>query len=154
MNSFMQRAIDLAVHNAGTGKGGPFGALVVRSGQLIAEAVNTVTSDSDPTAHAEVNAIRSACAKLQSFELTGCDLYTSCEPCPMCFGAIYWARLDRVFYAGTRADAAAAGFDDELLYKELEQNPALRRVPMIAVEHSDATAPFRAWLDCNARRPY
>lgn len=154
MISFMERAIDLAVRNVQTGTGGPFAALVVHEGHVIAEATNTVTSSNDPTAHAEVSAIRIACATLRSFQLAGCDLYASCEPCPMCAGAIYWARLSRVFYAGTRADAAAAGFDDNTIYEELGKEPALRRIPMTALQHSEAAAPFRAWLKSSVRRAY
>ncbi len=154
MVNFMKRAIDMAVRNVQTGAGGPFAALVVREGQAIAEATNTVTSSNDPTAHAEVNAIRNACETLRSYELAGCDLYASCEPCPMCAGAIYWARISRVFYAGTRADAAAAGFDDDLIYSELDKEPSLRRIPMTAVQHPEAAAPFRAWLKSSARQPY
>lgn len=154
MISFMRRAIDLAVHNVETGEGGPFAALIVREGQVIAEATNTVTSSNDPTAHAEVNVIRIACAALRNFQLAGCDLYASCEPCPMCLGAIYWARLGRIFYAGTRMDAAAVGFDDDVLYRELEKEPALRRIPLIALHCSEADAPFRAWLQSSIRRPY
>ena len=154
MNDFMARAIVLAVRNVETGIGGPFAALIVRKGEVIAEATNTVTGSNDPTAHAEVSAIRTACAKLKTFHLAGSDLYTSCEPCPMCLGAVYWARLSRIFYAGTRADAAAAGFDDEAFYQELEKKPALRRIPMIALKRSEAADPFRAWIRSSGRRPY
>src|SRR6266567_139029 len=123
-NHFMQRALDLAIENVNARRGGPFGAVVVRGGAILAEGTNLVTSTLDPTAHAEITAIRAACRVLQSFQLTGCEIYTTCEPCPMCLGAIYWARPDRVYYAGTREDAAAAGFDDALIYDELLVPPA------------------------------
>ena len=114
----MQRAIDLATENVRNG-GGPFGAVIVRDGKIVAEGVNRVTSQHDPTAHAEVQAIRQACQALNTFDLTGCDIYSSCEPCPMCLGAIYWAHLDHLFFAGTKNDAARVGFDDAFIYKEL-----------------------------------
>ena len=119
---FIQMAIDLATENVRNG-GGPFGAIVVKDGEVIATGVNRVTANNDPTAHAEVQAIRAACAKTGNFELKGCVLYTSCEPCPMCLGAIYWSRVDRVVYAGTQNDAADAGFDDSFIYDELELPP-------------------------------
>lgn len=118
-NSFMEQAIQLAVENVRSGRGGPFAAVVVKNGQVIATGSNRVTSTNDPTAHAEVTAIREACRALNTFQLTGCDLYTSCEPCPMCLGAIYWARPDRVYFAATASDAADAGFDDSFIYEEL-----------------------------------
>ena len=118
-NELMRRAIELSIENVNTLRGGPFGALIVRGGAILAEGTNLVTSSLDPTAHAEIIAIRSACKVLQTFQLSGCEIYCSCEPCPMCLGAIYWARPDRVYYAGTREDAAAAGFDDALIYAEL-----------------------------------
>ena len=116
---FMREAIRLAVENVKQGTGGPFGAVVVKEGKIIAACANTVTPDCDPTAHAEVNAIREACRKLDTFQLGGCEIYASCEPCPMCLGAIYWARPSRVYYASTKEDAALAGFDDSLIYKEI-----------------------------------
>ena len=118
---FMREAVRLAIDNIGTGKGGPFAALVVKDGEIIARGLNNVTSSNDPTAHAEVTAIRAACQELGTFQLTGCDLYTTCEPCPMCLGAIYWARPARVYFASTRDDAADAGFDDSLIYSEIQQ---------------------------------
>lgn len=154
MNSFIARAIHLALRNVEIGTGGPFAAVIVRDGKIIAEACNTVTSSNDPTAHAEVSAIRAACAKLNTFQLEGCDLYASCEPCPMCLGAVYWAQLRSVFYAGTRADAAAAGFADDMIYHELEKEPSQRRIPMTAIWHPEAAVPFRAWLNSSNRRPY
>jgi len=120
-NPFMARAIRLSIENVRSGKGGPFGAIVVKGADIVAEGVNSVSETSDPTAHAEVVAIREACRKLHSFELKGCEIYTSCEPCPMCLGAIYWARPDRVYFGSTAADAAGSGFDDSLIYREISQ---------------------------------
>jgi guanine deaminase len=136
----------MAVENVRIGRGGPFAALVVKKGDILSSGVNQVTSTKDPTAHAEVVAIREACRKLNDFQLAGCDLYTSCEPCPMCLGAIYWARLDRIFFAGTREAAAAAGFDDSLIYGQFELQPELRRIPMIPVACNGAQRPFAEWL--------
>jgi guanine deaminase len=143
-NPFMARAIQLSVENVHYG-GGPFGAVVVRDGAIIAEGVNRVTSTSDPTAHAEVSAIRAACAKLGVFELKGCDLYTSCEPCPMCLGAIYWARLAHVYFGNLAADAAKIGFDDAFIYREIAQPHAQREIPMIQMMREEALAGFRVW---------
>jgi len=141
---FMRIAIEMAVENARTG-GGPFGAVIVREARPIATGVNCVTSTKDATAHAEMVAIREACRILGDFQLAGCDLYTSCEPCPMCAGAIYWARLSRVYYAGTAHDAAAAGFDDSFIFKELCLAPGARKIPMIQMLHDESLAAFRAW---------
>src|ERR1035437_8167126 len=116
---YMREAIELSIQNVRSGAGGPFGAVVVKDGKIIARGVNTVTNDNDPSAHAEVNAIREACRVLKTFQLDGCELYTSCEPCPMCLGAIYWARPERVFYANTKNDAADIGFDDDFIYQEI-----------------------------------
>src|ERR1022692_2271834 len=120
-NAFMARAIELSLENVRSGRGGPFGAVVVKEGTVLAEAANLVTATNDPTAHAEVLAIRQACHKLGFFELKGCDLYTSCEPCPMCLGAIYWARIDKIYFGGLAADAAKSGFDDSAIYAEIAQ---------------------------------
>jgi guanine deaminase len=144
-NGFMRKAIELSVENVRSGKGGPFAALVVKDGKIIATGTNLVTSTFDPTAHAEVVAIREACRVLGKFQLQGCDLYTSCEPCPMCLGAIYWARPDRVFFAATQDDAAAAGFDDSFIYREIGVAPPQRTIPMIRVPDEQATLPFREW---------
>jgi guanine deaminase len=143
-NPFMARAIQLSVDNVNAG-GGPFGSVVVRNGAIIAEGVNRVTSTNDPTAHAEVSAIRAACAKLGAFELKGCDLYTSCEPCPMCLGAIYWARLARVYFGNLAADAAKIGFDDAFIYREIAQPHGHREIPMIQMMREEALAAFRQW---------
>jgi len=151
---FLQRAIALAIENVNSGQGGPFAALIVKDGKIIAEGSNRVTSASDPTAHAEIEAIRQACRVLGSFQLSGCDLYASCEPCPMCFGAIYWARPDRVFYAATAADAAAAGFDDAFIYEELRRPPSDRRLAITQLLHPEALRPFQAWLSSSSKKPY
>ena len=127
------------------GSGGPFAALIVKGGRIIAEGTNRVTVSNDPTAHAEVVAIREACRALADFQLTDCDLYTTCEPCPMCLGAIYWARPARVFYAATAADAAGAGFDDAFIYEELKAAPDGRRIPMTQLLRDDSLAIFSAW---------
>jgi tRNA(Arg) A34 adenosine deaminase TadA len=153
-NEFMQRAIELAVENVRSGRGGPFGAVVVKDGRIIAEGTNLVTSTNDPTAHAEVVAIRAACAALKSFQLEGCEIYSSCEPCPMCLGAIFWARPARVFYGCTAADAAAAGFDDSFIYQQTSLPPDQRRIPMISLMREEARAAFRAWEEKPDKIPY
>jgi guanine deaminase len=153
-NSFMKRAIQLSVENARSGLGGPFGAVIVKGASIVAEGVNRVTSTNDPTAHAEVLAIRQACSKLGSFELKECELYTSCEPCPMCLGAIYWARIARVFYGSLAADAAQAGFDDSFIYREIAQPHAGRAVPMVQMMREEALAGFRAWQEQSHKTPY
>ena len=141
----MRQAIALALENIRDG-GGPFAAVIVKNGALIAAGTNRVTATNDPTAHAEIVAIRAACKRLQSFQLDHCELYTTCEPCPMCLGAIYWARPARVYYASTAADAAAAGFDDALIYRELAVPQRERRIPMGELLRDEASAVFRAWL--------
>ena len=141
----MRQAIALALENIRDG-GGPFAAVIVKNGALIASGTNRVTATNDPTAHAEVVAIRAACKRLESFQLDHCDLYTTCEPCPMCLGAIYWARPARVFYAATADDAAAAGFDDVFIYRELEVPHHERRIPMGELLRDEASAIFKAWL--------
>jgi len=144
-NPFMARAIELAIENVRSGRGGPFGAVIVRGGEIIAEGANSVTTTNDPTAHAEVLAIRAACARLGAFELRGCELYTSSEPCPMCLGAIYWARPDSVYFGGSAADASRAGFDDSLIYREIAEPHALRKIPMTQLMREEALEAFRAW---------
>ena len=153
-NSFMQEAIQRAVENVRSGKGGPFGAIVVKDGRVIATGTNLVTSANDPTAHAEVNAIREACRALGTFQLTGCEIYTSCEPCPMCLGAIYWARPDRVFFAATASDAAEAGFDDSFIYEELKRPHTERRIPFEPLMRETGLEPFREWARKNDRIRY
>lgn len=142
---FMQAAIDLSLYSIRSGKGGPFGAIIVKNGAMIATGHNQVTSTYDPTAHAEMVAIRTACRVLQNFQLTGCELYTSCEPCPMCLGAIYWARLDRVYYANTKTDAAEIGFDDRFIYEELDLPMGDRQMPMVQLMRQDALVAFIEW---------
>jgi len=142
---FMEMAIRLAMENVKEGKGGPFGAVVVKDGRMIAAAANTVTSDNDPTAHAEVNAIRKACRELGAFQLEGCEIYCSCEPCPMCLGAIYWARPNRVYYACTKEDAAVAGFDDSFIYKEIALPDHMRTIPFFKYKEEGAEEAFQKW---------
>lgn len=141
----MHRAIELSRIHMEAGEGGPFGAVVVRDGQILGEGWNRVTSTCDPTAHAEIVAIRDACGRLGTFTLKGCEIYTSCEPCPMCLSAIYWARLDRIWYANGRADAAAIQFDDEWLYREVALPMADRSLPAVELMRDEALAVFRAW---------
>jgi tRNA(Arg) A34 adenosine deaminase TadA len=129
------------------GDGGPFGAVVVRRGKIVGRGWNRVTSTNDPTAHAEVMAIREACRRLKTFRLDDCEIYASCEPCPMCLSAIYWARIRRIFYAGGRRDAAAAGFDDDLIYRELARPVSRRKIPMRQLLHADALTVFKEWRD-------
>jgi guanine deaminase len=144
-NPFMARAIELSIENVHSGLGGPFGAVVVKDSVMIAEGANLVTLTHDPTAHAEMLAIREACAKLGVFELQGCEIYASCEPCPMCLGAIYWARLSRIYFASAAADASRIGFDDSLIYREIAQPLMQRSIPMVQIMREQALAAFRAW---------
>jgi guanine deaminase len=153
-SEFMRRAIALALDNVRTGRGGPFAALVVKDGAVVSEGANCVTSTNDPTAHAEVVAIREACRKLSDFQLSGCDLYTTCEPCPMCLGAIYWARPARVFFACIAADAAAAGFDDAFIYDELKVPQVARRIPMHQLLRDESLAIFSLWMNQETKTPY
>lgn len=140
----MQRAIELSINSARNG-GGPFGAVIAREGEIIAEGSNGVTIYNDPTAHAEVTAIRKACEKLGTFDLTGCEIYTSCEPCPMCLGAIYWAHLDKIYYANDRKDAADIGFDDDFIYQEIEVKPQYRKKPSEILMREEGLEAFRIW---------
>jgi tRNA(Arg) A34 adenosine deaminase TadA len=144
-NPFMAEAIRLATENVKSGKGGPFAAVIVKNNEIIATGVNMVTTTNDPTAHAEVSAIRNACEKLNSFQLEDCDLYTSCEPCPMCLGAIYWARPKNVFYGNTKSDAAEIGFDDSFIYKEISIPLELRKIPMKQLMYLQAKESFLEW---------
>jgi guanine deaminase len=143
---FLRRAIALATENVTSGRGGPFAALIVRDGQIIAEGVNIVTATNDPTAHGEVTAIRAACKALNTFTLSGCELYTSCEPCPMCLAASHWARLDAVFFGAGAADAARAGFDDAYLYDEFRKDPPDRSLPARQYLRDEAWSSFAAWI--------
>jgi tRNA(Arg) A34 adenosine deaminase TadA len=150
----MRRAIELALENAERGRGGPFAALVVRDEEIIAEGTNLVTSANDPTAHAEVVAIRRACGALGTFRLSGCDLYATCEPCPMCLGAIYWARPRCLYFGATAEDAAAAGFDDSFIFDQLRLPPADRRIPARQIMRQEALTAFAAWLSNPDRVAY
>ena len=149
----MRRAIALSEVSVKNG-GGPFGAVIARNGEIIAEASNKVTIDCDPTAHAEVSAIRLASKRLDTFDLSGCEIYTSCEPCPMCLGAIYWAHLDRIYYANNRSDAAAIGFDDDFIYKELELKLEDRSTPIINMMREEAMSAFSMWQEKDDKTEY
>jgi tRNA(Arg) A34 adenosine deaminase TadA len=153
-SAFLRRAIQLATENVVTGAGGPFGAVIVREGRMVAEAVNTVTASLDPTAHAEVNAIRAAAKALGSFTLAGCQLYTSCEPCPMCLAAAYWAHLDGIFYGASARDAARAGFDDALIYAELRKDSAERQLPATQLLGDEAWSSFATWIAASNKVAY
>lgn len=150
----MQAAIDLAIENVRAGAGGPFAAVVVRDGRVLATGVNRVTATQDPTAHAEIVAIRAACQALGHFQLTGCDIYSTCEPCPMCLGAIYWARPARLYYGATARDAAGAGFDDAFIYEEFVRPPAGRRIPMLELMRREALEAFHRWRAAPDKIPY
>lgn len=150
----MARAIQLSLDNVLSGQGGPFGAVIVKDGNIVAEGVNRVTAINDPTAHAEVVAIRAACAKLRMFELADCEIYTSCEPCPMCLGAIYWARLARVYFGNLASDASKVGFDDSFIYREIAQVLRKRTIPMIPMMREQALAAFKAWEEKPNKIPY
>lgn len=151
---FLRRAIALATENVVTGRGGPFAAVIVRNGQIVAEAANTVTATFDPTAHGEVNAIRAACKALGNFSLAGCELYTSCEPCPMCLAASYWARLDAIYFGCCAADAARAGFDDAFLYEELRKDSPARTLPIRQLLSDEAWQSFAAWIASEKKVTY
>ena len=142
---FMREAIRLSIDNMRSGKGGPFGAVIVKDGKIIARGFNQVTSTNDPTAHAEVVAIREACKELNSFQLDGCEIYTSCEPCPMCLGAIYWARPSKMYYANTKKDAAKIGFDDQFIYEEIDLHLTQRQLPSEQLLNDEALIAFQEW---------
>jgi len=152
--SFMQAAIDLAAENIKSGKGGPFGAVIVKDNKIIAKGANQVTSTNDPTAHAEVVAIRNACKELGTFQLDDCEIYTSCEPCPMCLGAIYWARPKKIYFAGSREDAAHANFDDSFIYNEIPLPVDKRKIPTEQMMQSEVVAIFKKWLDKDDKIEY
>lgn len=151
--AFMREAIKLSAESVRSG-GGPFGAVIVRNGEIIARGENRVTVCNDPTAHAEVSAIREAAARLGTYDLSGCEIYSSCEPCPMCLGAIYWARLDKLYYAGTRADAANVGFDDAHIYEELPLEPSQRELPTQTLLREEAQQVFEAWASKLDKKEY
>lgn len=151
---FLQRAIELSRIGMENGHGGPFGCVIVKDGKIVGEGHNKVTSTNDPTAHAEVVAIRDACKNLNTFQLDGCDIYASCEPCPMCLGAIYWARPARVIYANTKEDAAAIQFDDHFIYDEINASMSDRKIPFLHVPDKNAKDVFEAWLKWEAKKKY
>ncbi len=153
-NVFMQLAIDLATENVHSGKGGPFGAVVVKNGEVVGRAANSVTSTNDPTAHAEVNAIRQACTNLNTFDLSGCEIYASCEPCPMCLAAIYWARIEKVYVSANQNDAAEVGFDDAFIYDEFALPKSKRYVQQVPMLETEGKAPFKAWTKKLDKIPY
>ncbi|GAB4038299.1 nucleoside deaminase [Spirosoma jeollabukense] len=151
---FLREAIELARTGMTNGQGGPFGAIIVRKGEIVGRGCNQVTSTNDPTAHAEVVAIRDACRNLGTFQLEDCTLYASCEPCPMCLGAIYWARPNRIVYGAFHSDAAGAGFDDQFIYEELDKPREQRHIPMHQLLRSEADAVFQEWVAMEKRIPY
>jgi guanine deaminase len=151
---FMRMAINLAELNVKQGIGGPFGAVVVKNGVFVAGSGNKVIAENDPTAHAEVSAIRLACRELDTFDLSGCDIYTSCEPCPMCLGAIYWARIDKIYYANTKSDAAAIGFDDNYIYEELKAEMEHRNLRFIQLLRDEAQQTFKQWENSAFKTDY
>ena len=153
-SKFMQAAIELSRHAVNSGQGGPFGCVIVKGNEIVGKGCNRVTADNDPTAHAEVVAIRDACRRLATWQLTDCEIFSSCEPCPMCMGAIYWARPLRVYFANTRSDAALAGFDDSLIYDELYLPLAQRKIAMIAMAKEDAWKVFEEWIGKENRLDY
>lgn len=142
---YMHQAIELSAKGITLNHGGPFGCVIVKGDEIVGRGNNRVSTSNDPTAHAEVVAIRDACQNLQTFNLSGCEIYTSCEPCPMCLAAIYWARIQKVYYANTRSDAAAIGFDDEILYNEMISNPASRKIPAVSLCRQEALQIFEQW---------
>ncbi len=150
----MKKAIKLAFTNVKENKGGPFGAVIVKDGEIIGKGCNLVTQTNDPTAHAEIVAIREATEKLGSFTLEGCEIYTSCEPCPMCLGAIYWARLDKLYYAATKGDASKSDFDDSFIYKEISLPKDQRSIPSLQLMRDDAVKVFEAWNESGNKIPY
>jgi guanine deaminase len=152
--NFMKMAIELSEHNVKQGLGGPFGAVIVKDGMVVARSANKVVSQNDPTAHAEVSVIRLACQELNTFNLEGCEIYTSCEPCPMCLGAIYWARIDKIYYANTKADAAEIGFDDHLIYQELDLPMDKRKLPIVQLMRDEALNAFKLWGESESKKEY
>ncbi|MDA1475827.1 nucleoside deaminase [Bacillus changyiensis] len=152
--TYLQRAIELAVEGVKSGTGGPFGAVIVKDGTILAEAQNNVTTSNDPTAHAEVTAIRKACEAIGDYQLSDCILYTSCEPCPMCLGAIYWARPKEVYFASQHSDAASAGFDDSYIYEEITKHQSERKIPFYKIEVTDKLKPFQTWVNTEQKIEY
>lgn len=153
-NEFLEKAIELSKKSMESVQGGPFGCIIVKNDIIVGEGWNMVTASNDPTAHAEVVAIRNACKHLNTFQLSGCDIYSSCEPCPMCLGAIYWARPTRVIYANTKEDAAAIEFDDHFIYDEINTSLRERKIPFIHVAHPAAKQVFEDWKKWQGKKPY
>jgi guanine deaminase len=151
---FMRMAIDLSEYNVREAQGGPFGAVIVKDGMVVARSANKVVPQNDPTAHAEISAIRLACQELGTFNLEGCEIYASCEPCPMCLGAIYWARIDKIYYANTKTDAAEIGFDDHFIYKELDLPMDKRKLPLIQLMRDEALSAFKLWSESESKTDY
>jgi guanine deaminase len=151
---FMQMAIELSEYNVKQGQGGPFGAVIVKDGMVVARSANKVVTTNDPTAHAEVSCIRLACRELGTYNLAGCEIYTSCEPCPMCLGAIYWARIDKIYYANNKADAAAIGFDDHFIYDELDLPMDKRKLPVVQLMRDEALNAFKLWSESEDKTEY
>jgi len=152
--TYLRRAIRLAVENVQSGRGGPFGAVIVKDGLIVAEGANVVTESNDPTAHAEIMAIRRACQALGRFDLKGCTIYSSCEPCPMCLGAVYWARLDALCFAASHEDASAAGFDDSFIYSQMPLDAGSRTLPARRLLEEEGTEPFALWVATESKIPY
>lgn len=150
----MKLAVNLSREGMNQRRGGPFGAVIVKNGKIVGEGYNQVTSTNDPTAHAEVVAIRNACQTLNTFSLEDCEIYCSCEPCPMCLSAIYWARIGKIYFANTKNDAAAIGFDDAFIYQEFEKKPAQRSIPALKIEEPDAAKVFEEWKNLSEKVPY
>ncbi len=153
-HEYMRMAIALSEQNVAQGLGGPFGAVIVKDGRVVAASANTVVPSNDPTAHAEVSAIRLACQELDTYNLEGCVIYTSCEPCPMCLGAIYWARIEKIYYANNKSDAAAIGFDDQFIYEELDRPKEHRKLPVVEMLRNEALGAFKAWETSVAKTHY
>ncbi len=151
---FMQMAIELSEYNVRQGQGGPFGAVIVKDGMVVARSANKVVPTNDPTAHAEVSAIRLACQELGTYNLAGCEIYTSCEPCPMCLGAIYWAHIDKIYYANNKADAATIGFDDHFIYDELDLPMEKRKLPIVQLMRNEALNAFKLWSESEDKTAY
>jgi guanine deaminase len=152
--NFMRMAIELSEHNVKQGMGGPFGAVIVKDGMVVARSSNKVVPQNDPTAHAEISAIRLACQELNTHDLSGCEIYASCEPCPMCLGAIYWARIDKIYFANTKADAAGIGFDDQFIYNELHLPMEKRKLQFKQLMRDDALNAFKLWSEAESRTEY
>lgn len=151
---YIKEAVRLSRENVNDGSGGPFGAVIVMDGKIIASGSNKVTSKNDPTAHAEIEAIREACKLLNTFNLTGCEIYSSCEPCPMCLSAIYWARLDKIYFANTKKDAAEINFDDHFIYEEISKPHHKRKIPVVKIDHDDAKKVFDEWVNKEGKIHY